>query len=139
MRQVTWGQFVCVMRQVTWDQRSEYKVQLVCVCVCVCNKWLILLPSPLKNVLPCAMCAGPSLAGLTPDAETSFESVARGDLERLLGAWGAADVALVDFSFQRLSEAEGYSFVVDSGSRLYRLDIRPGSTPYTMGLIVMQY
>ena len=129
------------MRQVTWGQRSEYKVQLVCVCVCVCvcSKWLILLPSPLKNVLPCAMCAGPTLTGLTPDAGTSYESVARGDLERLLGAWGAADVALVDFSFQRLSEAEGYSFVVDSGSRLYRLDIRPGSTPYTMGLMVTQY
>lgn len=119
---------------------SEVRVQSttgVCVRARMCNKWLLLLPSP--NVLPCAMCAGPTLTGLTPDAETSFESVARGDLERLLGAWGAADVALGGFSFQQLSEAEGYSFVVDSGSRLYRLDIRPGSTPYTMGLMVAQY
>ena len=87
----------------------------------------------------CAIGAGPTLTGLTPDAETSFESVARGGLERLLGAWGAADLALHSFSFQRLRGTEGYSFVVDSSSRLYKLDIRPASTPDTMRLTVTRY
>ena len=48
-------------------------------------------------------------------------------------------MALGSFSFQHLSEVEGYSFVVDSGSQLYKLDIRPASTQGTMRLTVAQY
>ena len=82
---------------------------------------------------------GPSLDGLTPDAEMSFDNVARNGLERLLNVWGVANVALDSFSFEQLSVGEGYSFVVDSGSWLYKLDLRPASTPGNMGLNLTRY
>ena len=69
------------------------------------------------------LCAGPHVDMLTVEKVAEYSKVARDSVDEIVDVWGAAGGTLNTFFFERIGDNDDYSYLIDSGTTIYKVEV----------------
>lgn len=85
------------------------------------------------------LCVGPQLDVLTVDKGVEYSRVSRASLNKIVDVWQNAARLVSTFFFERIVDDDGYSYVLDTGTTIYKIEVESIGVSDEMTLKITRY
>ena len=85
------------------------------------------------------LCAGPHLDLLAVEKVAEYSKIARNSVDNILDVWGAAGQTLKTFFFERIGDNDEYSYLMDSGTTIYKVEVESTDVSDEMTLKITRF
>ena len=85
------------------------------------------------------LCVGPHVDLLTVEKVAEYSKVARDSVDKIVDVWGTAGGTLNTFFFERIGDSDDYSYLMDSGTTIYKVDVESTDVSDEMTLKITRF
>lgn len=85
------------------------------------------------------LCVGPHVDMLTVEKMVEYNKVSRDSVDKIVDVWGTAARRVSNFFFDRIVDNDDYSYLLDTGTTIYKIEVRSTGVSDEMTLTITRY